>query len=86
MTTHRQSEEDRNGIFFATVLGAIAGTLVGFNSTFVWWQAIIEAIIGFGVHGFIRNRRVHAGSMLLAFVATGLICVAGSSFGIWLRN
>lgn len=87
---HKQSEEDRNGIFFATIFGAMAGTPVGFGLTFIWWLALIGVIVGFGLHVYVRNQRVHAGSILLAFVGTAVICIVASSFGMllcsWLYN
>lgn len=87
MTTPRkQSEENRERPLLATVVGVIAGSQFGFGIAFVWWQALIEVVLGIGLHAYVHNKRAHAGSILLAFVGSAVIGVATGSFGVWLRN
>lgn len=81
----KQSEDERSGLFFATVFGAVAGTNIGFSIPFVWWLAIIEFVFGLALHVYVENQRQHAGSILLAFVGTVLICIAVGPLGLWLR-
>lgn len=84
--SRKPSTEEHNRPFFATVIGVVVGGQLGYNNKFVWWEIALEIIVGVFCHFVIRNQRVHAGSIMLAFLGSVCLGIAAGTFGVWLHN